>query len=678
MAGTRYGQIVHDNNHKINLRFASGQAREEFRGAFEEYHASHEHDGEVPRFINITAKDANSVYVAGTRNHGTIHPVKLVVLSNGEFVLDHNEQAYRVTIDGYTFSEIKDYHNPSGLLEYSWYHPPTSCVPPIIVVGNKFVDSSILTRHELSAFFRDMSDEEYQALLASVEKNGFIDNIIRVYEGQILDGWHRYRAGRELNLLRKLKFQEWNEDEHRDGDPRVFAYARNMDRRHYSPSQRAQVAVAFNERFGHGGDRSNVPNGTLKTREELAKEVGVGTSTISRAVAVEKEGESEAVISGEKTAGEVLLAKDRETAKQAETEMWEAFRGIEEKVSRDDFKRGACRHHTNWGVEDIPAIEDMKWPKVWKARFDLLNSEIRAQVTWIKALIGEDTEISPLAHKLRQIVRPEQAASDTAEASEDDAEKAEALAKFHRQKRDLYARIDETRLVQVKDEFGNINSDKARHKVMLAAYGAYNLDENLLWSEQAIEVLSVEEISNLTSKYFLMVQDFTAPRADWVAELYQELDVNSTAGKNKTDDRSLNDRMDRCRVDLLEVWQQEEVSTWEGLEIQAYVEEYGLSADVIGVMQSEIAAEHPKPPEPCEPETDSNEDTSLADIDNLPAVKHFLESLLKQVGQVEHQPTRDDFSVCVFDVLIVDSKLTEREQLSILIDCALNLVAESM
>ena len=35
----------------------------------------------------------------------------------------------------------------------------------------------------------------------------------------------------------------------------------------------------FNEKFGHGGDRSNVPNGALKTRREIAQEAGVEKSS---------------------------------------------------------------------------------------------------------------------------------------------------------------------------------------------------------------------------------------------------------------------------------------------------------------------------------------------------------------------------------------------------------------
>ena len=106
-----------------------------------------------------------------------------------------------------------------------------------------------------------------------------------------------------------------------------------------------------------------------------------------------------------------------------------------------------------------------------------------------------------------------------------DKEKSDALDQFKNQKAELYAHINETPLVEVKDEFGNINSDKARHRVLVAAHKVYELSEDLLWSDQAIEALTPYEIRNLTSQYFLMVQDFAAPRADWIAELYKEAKI---------------------------------------------------------------------------------------------------------------------------------------------------------
>ncbi|MDE0681669.1 MAG: ParB/RepB/Spo0J family partition protein [Candidatus Poribacteria bacterium] len=293
MAANRYGQIWHGDHHHINIRFPSNEARLKFQSEFEAYHASHDHDGDIPIFKCVTTKDLK--LSTGDR-------------SPQDLVKAESDKDYRITIDGYSWNEIHDYHNPSGYRDYSWYRVPTCCVPPTIVIDREFVDSGTLQRHPLSAIFGDMPADDFQSLIHSVQRDGFIEPVIRIYEGKILDGWHRYRAAKELNLIRKLKFQEWDERKHEDGDPKAFVLARNIERRHLNPSQRAQIAVAFNERFGHGTNRFTVesPNGDSKTRTELAKQAGVGTSTIDRAVQVEKAGQSAEVISGEKTAGEVL------------------------------------------------------------------------------------------------------------------------------------------------------------------------------------------------------------------------------------------------------------------------------------------------------------------------------------------------------------------------------------
>ena len=298
MAASRYGQIWHGDHHHINIRFPSNEARLTFEQEFDAYHASHAHEGAVPIFKNVTMGD-----------------LKLSTGSRSPEDLVKADSSYRITIDGYSWNDIHDYHNPRGYSNYYHYHVPTCCVPPVIVIGREFVDSGTLERHALSEVFGDMPDEDFQSLLLSVQEVGFIDPVLRLYEGQILDGWHRYRVAKELNLIRKLKFKDWDDAENRDGDPRVFVFARNVERRQLNAAQRAQITVAFNERFGLGNiksQRSGSPSGEPKTREALAKQAGVGTSTIDRAIAVAKEGESESVISGEKTAGEVLKLRDAE------------------------------------------------------------------------------------------------------------------------------------------------------------------------------------------------------------------------------------------------------------------------------------------------------------------------------------------------------------------------------
>ena len=296
MATNRYGIIKHGSYRDCKLKFPSPQARQDFSEKFSEYHASHDHDGDPPTYENV---NASVVAPAGLRVH------------------DIDD----VTIDGWATYEIEEYHEDKDRT-YVSYEPPTCCVAPTLSLGRKtFIPSDAFQRHELSAIFGDMPDPDYKSLLESVQRDGFIENIIKLLDGEILDGWHRYRAAQDLNLLRKLRFQVWNPDEHRDGDPKAFVLARNIERRHLGASQRAQIAVVFNERFGHGGDRSESkqPNGHLKTRKELAKQANVGEGTIGRAVQVEKAGQSETVIAGKKTASKVIAEREaRKLLKQKE------------------------------------------------------------------------------------------------------------------------------------------------------------------------------------------------------------------------------------------------------------------------------------------------------------------------------------------------------------------------
>ena len=372
----RYGQIWHGDHHHINIRFPSTEARLKFQNEFEAYHASHDHEGDIPTFRSVPSKDLK----LGT---GSRSPQDLVKAETDE---DSN-----ITLDGYSWSEIQEYHNPSGFRDYFWYHVPTCCVPPIIVVDHEFVDSDTLQRHPLSSIFGDMPADDFQSLIDSVQTDGFIDPIVRIHEGQILDGWHRYRAAQELNLIRRLKFQEWNEDEHRDGDPKAFVLARNIERRHLSASQRAQITVAFNERFGHGGDRGKMQDCNLKTQQDLADQANVSKRTIATAVQVEKAGQSEAVIAGEKTASEVLLQEERDRAQQAEIEMWNAFDKSElsKYLDKDDLLEVV---HKELGFLMLIDPANMKKPHMWHSRFNDVKAAIEEEHDWVKALLSEFSE----------------------------------------------------------------------------------------------------------------------------------------------------------------------------------------------------------------------------------------------------------------------------------------------
>lgn len=300
MAANRYGKITHDRGGDNVIRFPSSEARDNFKKEFDTYHASHEHDGEAPTFEFLTAKEVKSPMSGG----------RVADLAD-------------VTIDGYTAGEIYGYHTREYPNSYTHYRPPTTCVAPIIVLDRfadePFIDSGTLERHRLSGLFGDMPEDDFEKLVKSIEANGFLDPIIRTLDGQILDGWHRYFAGTRLNLLRKLRFIEW--DEEKEGNPRDFVIARNVDRRHLTSGQRAAAVVEANEWLEKGdvdSQRDGVSNDTPqpKSTAELAKASNTSTATVNRAKAVSRLGRSAEVISGEKTAGEIIT---EETIK----ELWE-------------------------------------------------------------------------------------------------------------------------------------------------------------------------------------------------------------------------------------------------------------------------------------------------------------------------------------------------------------------
>lgn len=485
MATNRYGRIYHSDHHYNTLRFPSADARREFAEKFEQHHAKYDHDGEVPRFEDTTAAEANK---------GRIH------------------DADSVTIDGYAAHEIYEYHNRDDD-RYVHYRPPTTITPIVIVIqrNGEFIDASTLQRHELSADFGDMSEENFENLMHGIEKNGIVDPIIRIHEGQILDGWHRYSACKELNHLRKLRFKIWQEDT--EGDPLDFVCSRNLDRRHYTPAQRAQVAVRIYQRHGHGGDRtSKTPNGVLKTIKELAEIAGVGTTTINRAVQVENAGESKAVIAGDKTAGQVIeemtvkelweqinptistwkkdregvghasksmfvkatlrweglpadtktdvkvlkillnlltttetnileelirkqldgkslwedpeaLAEKRKLALDAEHRMFAALDAVVPDWDTDDFIAAACDKH-DWGVTEFPDLDYTEIPTIWEGRYDLLRREIEEPAAWIQEMLDKMAE--PTESEQQETEQPKQTAEER-EADTDLKRKKQAV-----------------------------------------------------------------------------------------------------------------------------------------------------------------------------------------------------------------------------------------------------------
>ena len=716
MASTRYGRIYHGDHHHNNIKFSSPDARDTFAEAFKKYHAAHDHDGEAPRFEFIKAADVRDVY-GGGRNH------------------NHDE----ITMDGYAFYEIKEYHNRENPDTYTHYRMPTCCISPIIVLDREFIDAGTLKRHELSSVFGDMPETDFENLVKSVEQDGFMDPLIRMHDGKVLDGWHRYQAALSLNLVRKLMFMPW--DDEKEGNAIAFVAARNIERRHLSASQRAQIVVSLNERFAWGGDRSKTPNGVLKTTSELAAQAKVGKSTIDRAVKVEKAGKSEAVISGETSATQVI---EEETLKslweQVSAEMPEWKRRDNEKSQYESDHIGrasqsmliaALRFHKDSDEDGAATVEELKQLlELIKADTFSFILEVRRvlkesqQPVESKSETADDRDASKLLKKKKQTLKSMwdarvQAASDYTGDADTELNQYLSLPQLE----DGFARYHEVYEARFKSGMKRITSANSlsnfQERALESDVSLEDLEKEcraintyafdiLKWKDQAWIQSMLQWRKNALSKadskpepkpdpepepddaLKTLWEKVTAEMPKWKQRYkeigYKESDLVSRASKSQL-------------IRALGVYRESETSgavTVEELKDLLKLMKSDSYVFIRRVRDELRDTELPEPepsetsdasdetpaeteetcPDDAQETEDSEVDTSLADL-NLPSLKGILDTLLDTVGRIEHSITRDDLSVAVYEAFDEYEGITEREQVSILIDCAHTIIAES-
>lgn len=143
-------------------------------------------------------------------------------------------------------------------------------------------DDMKLSQHPLSAAYPAMEPGDFSALASDIKLHGLREPIT-VFEGQILDGWHRYNACLVESV--PAEFVEFDE-----GDPREFVISKNGHRRHLTASQRAAAVVQVSawrpaDKTGsgkviHTGEAASPPP---RTNEEMAAMAGTTTRTVQQA-----------------------------------------------------------------------------------------------------------------------------------------------------------------------------------------------------------------------------------------------------------------------------------------------------------------------------------------------------------------------------------------------------------
>lgn len=157
-----------------------------------------------------------------------------------------------------------------------------------------------------------MSTLEFAELTTDVENNGFAQNVIYLYEGKVLDGWHRYQVAVNLNKVDELEFKDVGDIE----NPLSFAMGINYFRRHMSASHRAVVkALAHQSEWFQLGDNQHTEGmqhcTPTKSSAEMAAEVQVSKRLMDDAKKVVQLGLADEVVRHGKSINQVLKQINR-------------------------------------------------------------------------------------------------------------------------------------------------------------------------------------------------------------------------------------------------------------------------------------------------------------------------------------------------------------------------------
>lgn len=142
--------------------------------------------------------------------------------------------------------------------------------------------------HPFVNLFPKMNSKEYETLKEGIRRNGQIEPIM-LHEDQVIDGYHRLRVCKELEL--EPKYAELD----RQASILDYVISKNLQRRHLNSGQRATIAVVIEkhlaekakERQGNRNDlKTNIPEKIPESRNagESAEQAARLTGTNSRYV----------------------------------------------------------------------------------------------------------------------------------------------------------------------------------------------------------------------------------------------------------------------------------------------------------------------------------------------------------------------------------------------------------
>ena len=188
----------------------------------------------------------------------------------------------------------------------------------IIPKGTKANGSEETTKfeypqHEYGKLMPEMSTEQYTDLKNDIAQNGIKDKII-MFEGSILEGWHRYKATCELGS----PFKGFDHFRGTKSQALSLVVSKNLMRRHMTTDQRAMVLASARKMLIEAG----VPSGDdVDKFGQMAEHADINRSAAYRAKTIAQKGIDElqeAVRDGEigtKTGEEIAKLPEKQQKK---------------------------------------------------------------------------------------------------------------------------------------------------------------------------------------------------------------------------------------------------------------------------------------------------------------------------------------------------------------------------
>ncbi len=142
--------------------------------------------------------------------------------------------------------------------------------------------------HPLTKIFPPMPEEDFEALVEDIKKNGLREPIWLDERGRIIDGRHRYKACLRAGVDPRFRTKKTESEK----ELREFVISLNMKRRNLSEGQRSIIAVRLSAPRPRGRRSRKEQDSTvsLLTNEELAELHGISIPSIKRARAVVRYG----------------------------------------------------------------------------------------------------------------------------------------------------------------------------------------------------------------------------------------------------------------------------------------------------------------------------------------------------------------------------------------------------